>query len=265
MGDVDHRLKLYSLQGVCKNLLDALHHKPAVAQGEVDAEEHFLPVHLKLLASPGQERQTDVGRYRGMPYFVKMSCNLVVVVTDLLAEVARAGVDHDPEAAFLVLLQLDEVVAASKRAHLMQDGLATALHDFQLVYVIALWQVSRVLSILVVVHAERYTLADVTHNLLAEHISRDVFHLPAGLDCTHAAADVHAHGVGNDGILAGQHTTDRHPHAGMHVGHDGQVMEKEGQCRQVLNLAHGRLLDVTRPYLDGTVVDHLYFHCLFFL
>ena len=49
----------------------------------------------------------------------------------------------------------------------------------------------------------------------------------------------------------------------MHVGHDGKVMEEEGQCGQVLNLTQSRLLDVVRPNLHRTVVDHLDLHCLF--
>ena len=173
--------------------------------------------------------------------------------------------NHHPEVVVLVFLQLNEVVAASKRAHLMQDGLTTALHDFKSVDVVALGQVFLVLSLLVVVHAQWYTLADAPHDLLAEHLGGDVAHTPVGFHGTHAAADVHAHGVGDDGIHACQHTTDRHSHASMHVGHDGKVMEEEGQRGQVLYLTHGRLLYVVRPYLYRTVVDHLDLHCLLVL
>ena len=199
-----------------------------------------------------------------MPPLIQLGSYFVVIVAHLLAEVSRTRVNHNPKIALLILLQLYEMVAATQCAHLMEDGLASAFYNFQTVDVIAHGQVFLVLRLLVVVHSERYALPDSTHNLLAQHLRRYVGYLPVCFNSTHAATDIHPYGVGYDSILTGQHTADRHSNAGMHVGHDGQVMEKEGQCGQVLDLAHGSLLHAVRPYHHRTVVDHLNFHCLFF-
>ena len=88
VGDVDHRFELNARQCVGKHFLDALHHQFAVAEGEVDAVLHFLPVHVELLASTGEERQADVGRHHGVPLLIECGGQLVVIVAYLFAQVA---------------------------------------------------------------------------------------------------------------------------------------------------------------------------------
>lgn len=133
MGNVDHRLKLDILQRVCQDLLDAQHHQATVAEGELNAVLHLVPVRTKLLGTLRQERHVDLRRDDRVPFFVERRSQLVVIVSDLLAEVSRPRVDHDPERTLLVLLQLDEVVAATERTDLIANGVLAALHDLQLV------------------------------------------------------------------------------------------------------------------------------------
>ena len=145
----------------------------------------------------------------------------------------------------------------------MEDRDLTALDYFELVEVIAFWQVFLILSLFVVIHSKRDALTDSLHDLLAENLDRYLAYLPVSLHCTHTATDIYAYSIGNYSICACEHTIDRHPHTSMHIGHDGKVMEEEWQRGQVFNLTHGRLFHIVRPNLHRAVVDHLYFHCLF--
>lgn len=260
VGYVDHLLEGDTRQRVGENLLDALHHELAVAVGEIDAVFHLVPVHAELSGRARQEGQADFGRHGRVPALVQGGSEAVVVVADELAEVARAGVDHHPEVVVLILLQLDEVVAAAEGAHLFQDRRLAALDNLHALNVVALGQTGGVLRLLVVVHAQRDAPAYAAHNLLAQYVGRQLRGLPGGLQRTHAAADVHAHGVRNHGIRAGQHAADGHAHAGMHVGHNGQVVVEERQRRQILYLRHGRSLHLVRPDLHRTSIYHLYIH-----
>ena len=260
VGDVDHRLKLDTLERIRKDLLNALHHQSTVAQSEVYAILHLLPVHTELLASTGQERQTQLRGDAGVPTFVQGSRQLIVEIAHLLSQVTRTRVDHDPKRILLILLQLDEVVTTSQRTHLVQDGVLATVHHLQLIQVISLRQVLLVLRLLVVVHTQRNTFADSPHDLLTEHIHRDVAHLPIGLHGAHSAADINAHRIRDDNILAGEHPTDRHTHTSVHVRHDGQVVEEERKGGQVLNLTHGRLLHIVGPNLNQTVINRFYNH-----
>lgn len=262
VGNVDHRLKLDTLQRVCQDLLDAQHHQATVAEGELNAVLHLVPVRTKLLGTLRQERHVDLRRDDRVPFLVERRSQLVVIVSDLLAEVSLPRVDHDPERALFVHLQLDEVVAATERTDLIANGVLTAFNDLQLIDVEALRQILLVLRLLVVVHTQRNAGTDASHDLLADGLGREILHLPVGLNRAHSAADIHTYGVGHYHTVTGKYTTDRHTHAGMYVGHDGQVMVKEGQRGKVLDLMHCRLLHLVRPDLYRTVVDDLYFHFL---
>ena len=110
------------------------------------------------------------------------------------------------------------------------------------------------------VATEGNTLSDSMHNLLAKHLGADVGHIPVGFHRTHSAPDIHAHGIGNDLAGASQNAAYRHPLTGMHVGHDGQMMEQKRKARQMFNLAHCRILDKIGPYLNRAVVDNCYIH-----
>ena len=93
-----------------------------------------------------------------------------------------------------------------------------------------------VLTVFVVVHSQRDTLADAAHNYLTQesllyHLGTDV-----GLYGTHAAADVHPHGVGNNHVVGGHHAADGHPHTCVTVGHQCYVMIHERQRGEVLHL-----------------------------
>ena len=261
MGNVDHRFKLDARKGIGDDFLDAFHHQASVAQGELHAVLHLGPVVVELLSPQGQECQAQFGLHHRVPALVEHDGKLVVVVAHLLAQVAATRVDHDPQHALLIALQLDEVVAAAQSAHLALCRDVLRLDHSQLVDIVTLGQIAFVLAFLVVVHSEGDALADASHDLLAEHVSGDILDAPIGLDGAHAAADVHAHGVGNHGVNTGQHAANGHSHACMHVGHDGQVVEQERQRAQVFNLLHGAFFHIVRPDFDGTVVDYLYVHC----
>ena len=48
----------------------------------------------------------------------------------------------------------------------------------------------------------------------------------------------------------------------MYIGHDGQVMEKEGKSSKILDLLHGVFFYIVRPDLHRTIVNDLNFHFL---
>ena len=260
VGDVDHRVKLDAGQHFGQHLLDALHHQAAVAVGEVHAIEHFFPIQVKLRRTLGQERQTQIGRNGRVPARVEIGRNLVVVIAHAGTEVARTGVEHHPEVAGFVLLEFDEVVAAAERPDFLGSGDLPLLDDDHILYIVSGGQKGFILRHLVTAHTDGDALADAAHDFLAEHIGRDVTHLPTRPEGAHAAPDVHAHGVGDDDVFAGQHAADGHSHSGVDIGHESEVVEEEGQSGEVFDLTQGRVFHVVGPNFYDTMVDELFLH-----
>lgn len=160
---------------------------------------------------------------------VQLFRKLVVEVSDLLAEVSGTRVEHDPEVSLLVLLQLDEVVAAAQGTDLASSRGVLSAHHMQIVDVVALRHKRLLLQFLVVIHAERDPLPDARHDILPYQLSRDLVCDDVRLDSAHAASDVHSDGVGDDHLLGGEDASDRHPHTAMHIRHERQMMIHERQ------------------------------------
>ena len=66
-----------------------------------------------------------------------------------------------------------------------------------------------------------------------------------------AAADVHAHGVRDDGAVGEQDAPDRHPEARVSVGHERHVVTGDVEVREIDRLRDRLALDVRRPAPDG--------------
>lgn len=77
VGNVDHRLKLDILQRVCQDLLDAQHHQATVAEGELNAVLHLVPVRTKLLGTLRQERHVDLRRDDRVPFSLSDAASLL--------------------------------------------------------------------------------------------------------------------------------------------------------------------------------------------
>ena len=83
---------------------------------------------MSLFGLDRQEGHIYSRVHYGEPAFVENLCLLVVVVAHLGAQVAGAGVNHHPQRSFGILLELDEVVASAKCAHLLSGRLILSGH-----------------------------------------------------------------------------------------------------------------------------------------
>ena len=66
----------------------------------------------------------------------------------------------------------------------------------------------------------------------------------------HAAGDVDAHGIRNDGVPRRQHTADRQPEAQVRIGHE-RATHRDGQAAREAQLFDGIVLDVIAPLTPG--------------
>ena len=262
---VDHRFELRVRICLPYHSTDALHHQAAVAQGELHAVVHLVPVLVSLLGLHRQEGHVDFRSNRGEPAAVHHLRLLVVEAAHLSPEVAGAGVYHHPEGAFNVFLKLDEVVAASESADLLLRRLILAFHNQKAVDVESLRHLCLILGLLVMVEPEGNLLPDSAQDLLAEHLLGDVLHLQGCLHGTHPASYVNTHRVRDDDSLRGENTAYGHPLTSVHIRHEGQVMEDERKVGEVHYLLHRVWIHVPRPYLHGRSVQCNLIHSSSFL
>ena len=162
---------------------------------------------------------------------------------------------HNPEETLRVPLQLDKVVAAAECAYLLGGrGILTGYHR-ELVHIETLWHECRVLGGLVMVEAEGNLLSDAAHELLSEHVPGDILRTEGSLHRAHPAADVHPDSVGDDGAFRCQHAAYGHALAPVHVRHECQVVEDEGEGGKVHYLLHPVRVHMLRPDLYGRSVQ----------
>ena len=194
------------------------------------------------LRSFAQVREIPVGQ---LPVQTKhfLSRDADEVVAELVADSARAGMQHDPDAVAFVEAQLDEMVAAAERTDLrlplcppageFLDGFAARREGGP----------SRA-------QPQRRLRADAVVRMVAEADWHPVFdRLPdlaqrvrklVGVQrepgCNHPAADVHPDRGGNDRAHGRNHGADRGSLAGMHVWHRRDMAINEGKRSDVLQL-----------------------------
>ena len=174
-----------------------------------------------------------------------------------------SGVNHHGEEALVVLLELNEMIAAAQRSNLKVSGIQLAEKFAVLLIFVHLVQcpVQDVggHGLLVVGKAYR----DIAHNVSDDglnQVSASCHDLPeiicpdAGLDVGHAAANVHAHRIGNDHILRGDHSADGHSHACVRIGHKADRARKKwkvGQMKSLLPAGGLQLFFSFQPHLYG--------------
>ena len=156
------------------------------------------------------------------------------------------------------LLDLDEVVAPAQGTELAAGAGELRADHRQFVLLPGRAQVGHQwegLRTVVVLEPHRHRAAQVAEDgaqLLNRHF------VEAGAHRLHAAADVHAHAVGDDRAHRGQHPADGHAVAHVGIGHDGDVVEGAVQVGQVAGLVHGLVVQLVEPEEDGNFfgVDH---------
>ena len=214
---------------------------------------------MAVLFRDRQEREIGV-RQRHVEARAETVRDLVVVLLDALAEVARPRVDHEPDLRSALrialavercrLLQLDEVVAAAERAEVQTV-------EFRWPEVRAHAVVGRVLleALPVLRLAVRHALTD--RNALLElllegaakrHI-RETLRRDIRLSRDHAAADIDTDSRRNHGAVRRDHASDRHPVSLVRIGHQRHVMKHHRMLREIRGLLHRPLLAILAPTL----------------
>ena len=105
---------------------------------------------------------------------------------------------HNPDKAFLIALQFDEVVAAAQRADLLGGGHILTFHHCRLLDVEILRHKCFILSGFVMLHTHRDALADIAHDDLAQRLLREVLHTERTLHRAHSATDVNPDRIRDD-------------------------------------------------------------------
>src|SRR5690606_3135434 len=98
-------------------------------------------------------------------------------------------------------------------------------------------------------HADRHGLLDCMAN--PPQRVRQLLHRQRQPRVGHPATDVHADRGRDDRPLRRDHRAYGRSDAGMHVGHDGDVMVDDVELRHPLELATGRRIHVIGPDSDG--------------
>ena len=146
-----------------------------------------------------------------------------------------------------VQADLDEVVAAAERAHLVQRLRRVRLHRRGQVLEAAPERgpVARVAvgerRGLVLGEPDRHRTLHIGPQ--AAQVVRQVHGTQRGTDGGHAAADVHPDGGGRDRVAHGDDRADRGALAVVHVRHHRHVLERPRQRGDVVELPHGLGLD----------------------
>ena len=233
---------------VLEDLDDALHHLLAVEQGEFLGPVQVGHVVVEFGGVLHQVGQVGVGQV-DVPLLHQLLGDGDMVGGDAVADAARAGVEEGPGVVLLVQHDFDEVVAGAQGTQLVApvfgevvvEVQATQLGGFGLQLLDA--RAGGLLDAAVVVAgAEGYLALDGPADV--GQVVGQILALQRRLDGDHAAADVHAHGGGNDGAHGRNDRADGCAQTEVAVGHDRDVLVDKGHLRQVFNLSHRRLLDL---------------------
>lgn len=242
--DGREELLLVELQRVQNALLDYL----PVERGEALHQRHVLKVCVAVGA--GQVRELE-GYLRLLPAADVRIGLVLIVLRDLQAEVAAAGVDDEVEVLLVVAVDLDEVVAAAERAEALLRAARIDLFDaVELVDIDAPVAAVRPLA----------HVAPVGDVLADERIElRQVQALFAQAHDVHAAADIDADEVRDD-VFANRHSrADGAALSRVHVGHYPDLRSRRERLiaeRIYLTLRRG-LEDVGVDFCGGVGAGEL--------
>ena len=245
-----HRFGL-RLERLGNDLAHRFHHMPHHDLA-VDARVTLRPVHREhvvgvVLAAFRQIRQVLV-RQIDHPAAHLLLRQGDEVRADGVADAARAGVQHEPDALRLVETDLDEVIARAERTEvlevvgLLQSRMALAdlleigdqlrpAFDGKLGRVLPRALVAR-MSLVGAAMRDRVLDRAADLREVVRQIARD----QRGARRDHAAADIHAHRRRHDRADGRYHRTHGRTLAQVHVGHHRNPAMDEGQLGDVLQL-----------------------------
>jgi len=177
---------------------------------------------------------------------MKLVCKILIVVRDLLSEIAAACVDDKVLAALVVYVYLDEVVAAAERAYASLEALciiemtvAVKLCKLRITHYPALVYVLSCRDIL------SYCLVE----LLEVYIELSKLHRQ------HSAADVNSHDIGYDHLTEVCRKSDNTALSCMDIGHDAYPAALcKGLAAKQLYLLRSGVLDDVGVYNGGAVL-----------
>jgi len=186
-----------------------------------------------------------------------LASELDEVGADGVSDAAAARVEHHPGAVLLVEADLDEMVAAAKRAELVDparllaDALldaGVALQDALQPFVERLRRMSARVAILVALETDRHVAAD-----LREHLAQGLLIQLIGGERQspgdHAAADIDADCSGNDRLLRWNHGAHCRANTQMHVRHCRDMVMHDRQLRDVDELQPRGRFDLSGVHL----------------
>ena len=265
------RLCVRTPDDLCReDLTDLLQHGCAVFVCEIHAELHPFEIASAFIGIDRQEGQIPCGIDCRMPFCIQRRRNLIEILPDDVAEMPAAGVEHDAAHAGFILLQFDEMVAAAERAGLEVSFIElgeqrTVCLIFLHLRLCAVENGGRLRG-LIVRKTGRNIPQDAAADALKERAASgdclpQELHGDVCLHKAHPAADINADCVGDDGTLTGDHTADRHTLARVGIGHQCDMLEREGQLCEMCCLLCAFFSDCFRiglPDLDRQCV--VFFH-----
>jgi hypothetical protein len=178
----------------------------------------------------------------------------------LVSDTTAAGVQHQPDLLAFVQADLDEVVARAERTELgPRRAPELLIHEDERGRLTEL--AGRHLTVAVTVDgaaptdARRDAVLDERHEPV--EVVRQLVGAKSGLGGDHSAADVDAHGGGDDRAPRGDHGPDSRTDADVCVRHESDVAGHERQTAGLRGLIEGALLYVAAPaqQLRGDVRD----------
>ena len=257
--DVDDPLHSARTRRRDERSFDRVEHPRAVHLRETECEPHCREVVEVVRLVIGEVRELAVGE-RQMPALAGRERPSVVGVADRLAEAARPRVEHDDDAALRVPLDLEEVVPAAERSQLGQgpeEPLLTYTRGSSDADLILGSVAVHAAAVFLEAHGDaRGDEPEQGFEVAAPQVARR----EVGLEERDPAPDVDADRVRDDRPVGEEDAADRHPVAGMCVGHERHVVDGEREVREVQGLHAGARVERVRPREDGypAAPDHVH-------
>jgi hypothetical protein len=207
-------------RGLPDDFLAAILHGASIRMRKEQGEIHGLLVFDGLLGIHGQICQIAVRELYASffairkRYFMEMPCNFIT-------EVAASAMDHKPEPPVAARLDLAEMVAAAKRPQL-PSGVFKFGSEYRNIGDVL--EALPGLVALMMIESQRYGLA-YGRACGADSLAIDVLGYKIRLYRAHAAADIHSHGIGDNGVQARNYAADRHAEPFVTIRHKRDMSE----------------------------------------
>ncbi len=241
--DVDLPSKFNPRQDVSDLFAKRGHHARAVFAGIVERKVHFADVRLPFFAFDRQPGEIGAGGLE-----IQFLRDTVMVFGHFEPEIAGAGMNHQPDKVVVATLDFEEVVAAAKRAEVAQGQIPRmCIGPVRSAIFFKTRPLLRRAVSMALPH--RNGAFDVVEDAAHRGILQGVRGI-IGLHGDHAAADIHADGVGNNRLFAGNHAADGHAAADVTVGHKSNVMKNFRMVREMAHLFNRTGIERLAPRFD---------------